>query len=192
MLQITRKNDARQIKAIPEKVADLPNGVTVATADLGGSVLPEGTPVGLDSETGLYHAIKTARVAVAAESTATVYTVKKGHNFKVGDFIMTKAGAAADAITAIATNASDPTLDDITVAASIGAAAVDSVLEAAQAKADAGAITYEPKGIVGEAYDIVSGSNILANVWVVAVAKESLCAPASDDIKAALKGIIYY
>lgn len=106
MLKIDRKKDNRVIRAFTHKVADIPNGITVSADDLTQKVLHEGTPVGKD-ENGLYHVVKVAVLTDDATNSATTYTVKKGHNFKVGDVLMLAPGGAAYAITAIATNSGD-------------------------------------------------------------------------------------
>lgn len=56
MLTIKRQKDKRVVRAFTHKIADIPNGVTVATADLTQKVLHEGTPVGR-GELGLYHIV---------------------------------------------------------------------------------------------------------------------------------------
>lgn len=45
-MQIKRKKDNRVVKCILHRVADIPGGVTVETATLGGKALFEGTPLG--------------------------------------------------------------------------------------------------------------------------------------------------
>ena len=98
MLKIDRKKDNRVIRAFTHKLADIPNGITVSAADLTQKVLHEGTPVGKD-ENGLYHVVKVAVLSADATNTATAYTVKKGHNFKVGDVVMLATGSKAYTIT---------------------------------------------------------------------------------------------
>lgn len=91
-LRIDRKKDKRVVHACTHNLADIPNGVTVCSADLvAGGVLQEGTVIGKD-EAGLFHAVKTARVTEAATNAATSYKVAKGHHFKKGDFVMLKVG----------------------------------------------------------------------------------------------------
>ena len=122
MLRIDRKKDNRVIRAFTHKVADIPNGITVSADDLTQKVLHEGTPVGKD-ENGPYHVVKVAVLTDDATNSATTYTVKKGHNFKVGDVLMLAPGGAAYAITAIATNSGDGSKDDLTVGTTLGVAA---------------------------------------------------------------------
>lgn len=98
-LRIDRKKDERVVHACTHNLADIPNGVTVCSADLiPGGILREGTAIG-KGEAGLYHVIKTAKVTEAANNSATAYKVEKGHHFKKGDFVMLKVGAKAYAIT---------------------------------------------------------------------------------------------
>ena len=86
-LNIQRKTEKRVIRAFTHKLADIPNGVNVATADLTQNHVAETTPIGADSN-GLYHVVKTAQLAANATNTDTTLTVKKGHNFKVGDNVL--------------------------------------------------------------------------------------------------------
>lgn len=141
MLKIDRKKDNRVIRAFTHKVADIPNGITVSADDLTQKVLHEGTPVGKD-ENGLYHVVKVAVLTDDATNSATTYTVKKGHNFKVGDVLMLAPGGAAYAITAIATNSGDGSKDDLTVGTTLGVAAKagDSLYLAAEARGFGGSL----------------------------------------------------
>lgn len=98
-------------------------------------------PVGKD-ENGLYHVVKVAVLTDDATNSATTYTVKKGHNFKVGDVLMLAPGGAAYAITAIATNSGDGSKDDLTVGTTLGVAAKagDSLYLAAEARGFGGSL----------------------------------------------------
>ena len=180
MFTITRKSDSRVLRAFVHKLADIPNGVTVATTELvNGGILPEGAIVGKDSSTGVYHLIKTAVLAANAANDATTYTVKKGHHFKVGDFIMLAVGAKAYAITAIATNSGDSSLDDITVGTTLGAAAT----------AGACIMQAAPYAVVGDSYDVVANTNIFAEAWLIGVVKAAMAPAISDAIKAKVSGV---
>ena len=79
-LRIERKKDNRAGKCILHRIADIPGGVTVSTANLSGVVLKEGTPIG-KGENGMYSVCKTA---VLQEANSTKLTVKGVHHFKVG------------------------------------------------------------------------------------------------------------
>lgn len=190
MLKIDRKKDNRVIRAFTHKLADIPNGITVSAADLTQKVLHEGTPVGKD-ENGLYHVVKVAVLSAAATNTATAYTVKKGHNFKVGDVVMLATGSKAYTITVIATNADDTTSDDLTVDTTLETAAKagDSLYLAAKAGASGSAFKYAPVALVGESYDVDELSNHIVNAWTIGQIRESNIPPIGAEVKAKLTGI---
>ena len=190
MLKIDRKKDNRVIRAFTHKLADIPNGITVSAADLTQKVLHEGTPVGKD-ENGLYHVVKVAVLSADATNTATAYTVKKGHNFKVGDVVMLATGSKAYTITEIATNADDATSDDLTVDTTLGtvAKAGDSLYLAAKAGASGSAFKYAPVALVGESYDVDELSNHIVNAWTIGQIRESNIPPIGAEVKAKLTGI---
>ena len=190
MLKIDRKKDNRVIRAFTHKLADIPNGITVSAADLTQKVLHEGTPVGKDKN-GLYHVVKVAVLADDATNTATAYTVKKGHNFKVGDVVMLATGSKAYTITEIATNADDATSDDLTVDTTLGTAAKagDSLYLAAKAGASGSAFKYAPVALVGESYDVDELSNHIVNAWTIGQIRESNIPPIGAEVKAKLTGI---
>lgn len=190
MLKIDREKDNRVIRAFTHKLADIPNGITVSAADLTQKVLHEGTPVGKD-ENGLYHVVKVAVLSAAATNTATAYTVKKGHNFKVGDVVMLATGSKAYTITGIATNTDDATSDDLTVDTTLGtdAKAGDSLYLAAKAGASGSAFKYAPVALVGESYDVDELSNHIVNAWTIGQIRESNIPPIGAEVKAKLTGI---
>lgn len=190
MLKIDRKKDNRVIRAFTHKLADIPNGITVSAADLTQKVLHEGTPVGKD-ENGLYHVVKVAVLSADATNTETAYTVKKGHNFKVGDVVMLATGSKAYTITEIATNAGDATSDDLTVDTTLGTAAKagDSLYLAAKAGASGSAFKYAPVALVGESYDVDELSNHIVNAWTIGQIRESNIPPIGAEVKAKLTGI---
>lgn len=192
MLRIDRKKDNRVIRAFTHKLADIPNGITVSAADLTQKVLHEGTPVGKD-ENGLYHVVKVAVLSADATNTATAYTVKKGHNFKVGDVVMLATGSNAYTITGIATNASDATRDDLTVDTTLGTAAKagDAIYNAAKAGASGSAFKYEPIALVGESYDVEALSNHIVNAWTIGQIRESNIPPVGSAVKAKLPGMVF-
>lgn len=190
MLRIEKKKDNRVIRAFTHKLADIPNGITVSAADFTQKVLHEGTPVGKDAN-GLYHVVKVAVLTADATNTATIYTVKKGHNFKVGDVVMLAPGAKAYTITAIATNADNATSDDITVDTTLGAAAKAgaAIYEAAKARASGSAFKYEPVALVGESYDVEALGNHIVNAWTIGQIRESNIPAVGAEVKAKLTGI---
>lgn len=99
MLKINRSADSRVIKAILHRIADIPGGVTVSVADLGGSVLTEGTPICLGSS-GIYKVVKTGKV-ITEYTNGTSLEIAKGAHFKVGDKIAPEDCSMSAVIAAI-------------------------------------------------------------------------------------------
>ena len=190
-LTIKRQNEKRIASAFSHKLADIPNGVTVAGQDLTQPVLYEGSVIGKD-ENGLYHVIKTAKVAVAADSAATTITVHKGHNFRQGELVFAVKGGKCYAISAITTNSENSTYDDITIGTTLGVALKigDAIYLGADSGATKGAFKYEPEAVVGENYDVEYLSNTTVNAWTIAQVYESRIEVAvGAPMKAALSTI---
>lgn len=190
MLKIERKKDNRVIHAFTHKLADIPNGITVSAADFTQKTLHEGTPVGRDAN-GLYHIVKMALLTADATNAATAYTVKKGHNFKVGEVVMLTPNGKAYAITAIATNADNPNSDDLTVETTLGVAAkAGAVLyHAAKAGASDSAFKYAPEALVGESYDVEALANHVVNAVTIGQIRESNIPAVGSEVKEKLTGI---
>lgn len=183
---ISKSGEQKVYKAFTHVLADIPNGGTIATEYLTQPVLPEGTPVGYDAISGLYKVIKVAILAADAANDATTYTVKKGHNFKVGDFIMLKTGGKSYAISAIATNGSNSAYDDITVGTSLGIAgtAGDAILQAKQAGASGSAFPLEIVGLTGHTYDVIP--NLFVQIVTIGQIRKSKIVDFGSYVKAAL------
>ena len=185
-LTIKRKKDNRVVKCILHRVADIPGGVTVSVANLGGSALFEGTPIGKGSD-GLFVVCKTAQVITDAIATATTYEVAKGHHFKVGDRFAT---AACDGQLITAIDKTDSAKDVITVGTTLGAkvAAGTCAFESSGANK-----TYKvtPVAIAGSNYDVEDGDNLFVDAWVIGVVREANAPAVDDAVKSALKTIAY-
>lgn len=145
-----KETEFQYAPVIVKVIEDVAGGGTIARAELKGVIdeLPPGVVVGVDSN-GLYHAVKTAKVTEIAAADAVAYKVDKNHVFKVGEAV-TNGGdlkAAADVISAI--DKSNADYDTITLAGTIGAAAVGDVLVLASAKAaaEAAAFKYVPVAV---------------------------------------------
>lgn len=190
-LNIQRKTEKRVIRAFTHKLADIPNGVNVATADLTQNHVAETTPIGADSN-GLYHVVKTAQLAANATNTDTTLTVKKGHNFKVGDNVFAVKGGKCYAITGIATNSGDATLDNITIGTTLGVALTAGavIMQGNTTGATAGAFKYTPKALLGESYDVDQLQNRPANAVTIGQAVKAKCVALGDVVLAELKGIV--
>lgn len=168
-ITIKRQNEKRIASAFTHRLADIPNGVTVASAELTQSVMYEGTPIGVD-ENGLYHVVKSAKVVAAADNAATTITVAKGHNLKVGENVFAVKGGKCYAITSIVTDSENEGYDDVTVATTLGVALKigDVIYVGGESGASKGAFKYEPVAVVGENYDVEFLSNTTVNAWTIA------------------------
>lgn len=104
----------------------------VTTGLTDGYIVPAGTPLVYDEAARTASVLVTGVAYAAAGGTATDYQVKKGHAFKVGDYLASgAAGGKAYAITAIDTSNAD--YDVLTVGTTIGAVAQDAVVYASTA-----------------------------------------------------------
>lgn len=186
-LRIERKQDTRTAHACTHNLADIPNGVTVSTADLvAGGIVAEGSYVGVD-EAGLYHLIKTAKLVENATASATEYKVAKGHHFKPGDVITPDAGGKAYTIASI-DNTSDPTYDKITVGTTLGASlkAGDALVLAAAEVASKSEFKYAPKAVLGESYQAAALDNLTAVAVTIGQFKACISPAAPAGLRAAL------
>jgi len=189
-LTIKRKEDKRVVHACTHNVADIPNGVTVKSAELvSGSILKEGTAIGKGSD-GLYHVVKTAEAVEAVAASGTSIKIAKGSHFKVGDFVMIAVNGKAYAITAIDTT--EATYDTVTIGTAIGAIAKGGVIMLADAEhaSTGAAFKYTPKALTGDSYDVEALSNHLVSAVTIGQFKESVIPPINDAILGALKGIV--
>lgn len=185
-LVIKRQKDNRVVKCVLHRVADIPGGVTVSVANLGGSALFEGTPLAVGAN-GTFVVCKTAQIITGANSTATTYEVAKGHHFKVGDRFAT-AECNGQKITSI--DKSDSAKDIITVEATLGAD-VKAGTCAFEASGANKVLKYKPVAFAGSNMDVEQGENLFVDAWVIGVVKSSNAPIVNDLIKDALKGVVY-
>lgn len=186
-MQVKRKKDNRVVKCILHRIADIPGGVSVATANLGGKALFEGTPVGKGAN-GLYSVVKTAQILAAATASAKSYNVAKGHHFIVGDRFATP-GANGQLIESI--DKTDATKDVITLKATLGVAVEAGEIAFESAGEDKN-LKVSPVAVAGSNMDVdPDGDNLWVDAWVHGVVLDSNAPGATAAIKAALKGIVY-
>lgn len=146
-MYLKRENEFQYHPGIELILEDVQGGGTIARSDLVGAIfagrkldeLPPLVIVVLDETTGIYHVLKTASVQAVAAADAVAYQVKKNHLFAIGDAVTIGGdfAKASDVITAI--DKSNSAFDKITLAGTIGAAAIGDVFVQAKAKAAAGA-----------------------------------------------------
>lgn len=187
MLTIKRKSDSRVVKCILHRTADIPGGVTINVANLGGSAVFEGTPLAKGTD-GLFEVIKTAQVVTAATSGATKLEVAKGHHFVVGDYIA--FGSANKGVQISAIDKTDATKDVLTIAALASAVAIGAC--GVQTKSTTTyAPMYDAIAVAGSNYDVLPGANLFVDAWVIGVVKEAYSPIVNDTIKNAIAGIRY-
>ena len=193
MLKINRKKDERVVHACTNNCADIPNGVTVNSTELvAGSVLKEGSALAKDASTGLYHVCKTALVVENVSNSDTDIEVAKGSQFKVGEYVMAKAGAKAYAISEI--DKSNAAYDKITVGTTLGIAISkgESIQQAAAGSSSTtSALKYVPTALTGDSYDVDGLSNVAVVAVTIGQFKESIIPPVSADMKKTLTGIVF-
>ena len=185
-LTIKRAKDNRVVKCILHRIADIPGGVTVSVANLGGSSLFEGTPIG-KGKNGAFEVCKTAQVITQADVSAKTYEVAKGHHFKVGDRFAT-ADCDGQAITAI--DKSNPAKDIITVGTTLGAV-VKAGTCAFESSGANKILKVVPCAIAGSNEDVDEKSNLFVSAWVHAVVRESNAPIVNDAIKNGVKNVSY-
>lgn len=186
MLHIKRAKDNRVVKCIVHRIADIPGGVTVSVANLGGNDLFEGTPIGVGAN-GLFVVCKTAQIITKAEATATQYEVAKGHHFKVGDRFATDACNGQE-ITNI--DKSNPAKDVITLSATLGAV-VNPNTCAFESSGENKTLKVVPGAIVGSNMSVEQGENLFVDAWVMGVVRKSNAPIVNNAIEGALKNVAY-
>ena len=186
MLHIKRAKDNRVVKCIVHRIADIPGGVTVSVANLGGNDLFEGTPIGVGAN-GLFVVCKTAQIVTKAEANATQYEVAKGHHFKVGDRFATDA-CNGQKITNI--DKSNPAKDVITLSATLGSV-VNPNTCAFESSGENKTLKVVPGAIVGSNMSVEPGENLFVDAWVMCVVRKSNAPIVNKAIEDALKNVAY-
>lgn len=188
-MTVQRRKDTRVPRVFQHKVADIRGGVSVKVSELGGDYLREGAVLSAP-DNGICHVVKFAEVAAEVGASETAIKVKKLHNFKEGDYVMTDEGGLAYAITAIDRTGSKE-YDTITVATTLKAIAKGGFLiEAAAESSDTSSkMKYTPLAVVGTGNPVISGRNIDTDAWLIGVTKGN---PLPECIAKHLTGIINY
>lgn len=187
-MTVNRRKDTKTPRVFIHKIADIRGGVSVATSELGSDYLPEGAVL-TEPKDGLCHVVKVAVLIAAVTASGKEIKVKKGHQFKVGDFVLTSVGGKASTVTAI--DETDKDFDKITIDAALGAIEIGGfICEAAAKAAESGsALKYEPFAVNGTGKVIVPKSNLNTDAWVIGVTKGNAL---PDFIASKLKNIVNY
>ena len=187
-MTVQRRKDTRVPRVFQHKVADIRGGVSVKTAELGGDYLREGAVLSAP-DNGICHVVKIAEVVAEVGASETAIKVKKLHNFKVGDSVMTAEGGLAYAITAI--DESNKDYDTITVGTTLKAIAKGGFLieAAAPSTSNASRLKYIPLSLAGTGKPIAKGQNVDTDAWLIGVTKSN---PLPECVAKYLTGIINY
>lgn len=188
-MTVTRRKDTRTPRVFMHKTADIRGGVSVKVSELGGDFLNEGAVLSAP-DNGICHVVKIAVLSAKATDTEIDIVVNKGHNFKVGDFVMAREGGKACAITAITTT--EKTHDTIKVGTTLGVNIEKGgfIIEAASGSTDnSSKLKYTPLSLVGTGKPIVQNSNLDTDAWLIGVTKGN---PLPECVMKHLKGIINY
>lgn len=186
-MTVTRRKDTRTPRVFMHKTADIRGGVSVKVSELGGDFLNEGAVLSAP-DNGICHVVKIA--VLSAEATTAAIKVNKGHNFKVGDFVMADEGGKAYAITEITTT--EKTHDTIKVGTTLGVKIEKGgfIIEAAgESTTTTSRLKYTPLSLVGTGKPIVPNSNLDTDAWLIGVTKGN---PLPECVMKHLKGIINY
>lgn len=163
-------------------------GYTLDNAGLiAGSTIPAGTVFIADDATRKAKPIKTAKVVTVAAADALVYQVEKGHQFATGDNVSLVLKGKAYPATVDKTNAN---YDTLTVATTLGAAAVGAVLyQSATTGAANSSISGTPKGTLYETTKVEENATVTLALRATVYARRIPGVPA--DVQALLPLIIF-
>ena len=168
-MTVTRRKDTRTPRVLMHKVADIRGGVSVNVSELGGDYLKEGSVLSAP-DNGICHVVKVAEVTEAVAATAKTVKVKKGHNFKQGDFVLLGENSVAVEIASVDSKGKES--DTITLKAALGVINVgDCVAEAKEASTSTSALKYIPLAITGTGKPVNAGTNLDVDAWVLGVTK---------------------
>lgn len=184
-MQNYKKTETPEKLVFESKIEVIPGGRCVAVKDIFGGRVYAGAPLRKDSN-GLYHVIKTAKVAATVADDATEIKVAKGSHFKAGDKIGIN-GSCGNTISAIDHDGST-SYDTITVSATLGVAlSAGDVLEEVTITTVSESTTYaglKADGFLGETFDVQANDNHLQSVVVRgSIVEACLANPMSAYIK---------
>lgn len=190
-MTVNRRKDTRTPRVFMHKVADIRGGVSVNTAELGGDYLKEGSVLSAPID-GICHVVKVAEVVAEVQASEKAIKVKKGHNFKVGDFVLIDENAVAVKITKI-DDATSKESDTLTISEALGAIAIGGAIaeakEASSASDNKSALKYAPLAVAGTGKPVEKKTNLDVDAWLIGVTKGNVL-PAC--VSKYLTGIINY
>lgn len=164
------------------------SGYTLDTSGLiAGSVLLPGTVIIPDDATRKAKVLKSAKVVAIAAADALVYQVEKGHQFATGDNISLVLKGKAYPATV---DKSNSLYDTLTVATTLGAAAVGATLyQSSTTGATNSALSGTPKGLLYEPCIVEENATLTVVLRGTVYARRIPGVPA--DVQALLPLIIF-
>lgn len=162
-MTVKRRKENFLPSVIVHKIADIPGGVSIRTANLGGSYLLDGSLITAPDDKGLCDVLKTGRIIEVVNG--TTIKVNKYQNFKVGNLLQKQAGSVYTITKIDSTNAK---FDIFTVKET-----------GAFVKGDEGSVFYEatdangsfidyPIGVTGTGVEL-NGENVIVDAVVIGV-----------------------
>lgn len=186
-MTVQRRKDTGVARVFMHKIADIRGGVSVKVSELGSDYLLEGTVLSKPNN-GICSVVKVAKLHAGALATDVALKVKKGHQFKVNDFVLSALSSKAVKITAIDKSAKE--YDTLTISGALGALAEGAfIAEAKEASTEASQLLYSPFALTGTGRVIDQNSNLDVDAWVIGVTKGN---DLPSFIASELKGIINY
>lgn len=160
-----------------------------ATNLTAGATVPAGQPMYFDESARTCKPMKVAELYANATNTATVYQVKKGHLFVVGDYFASVVGGAAYVISSIDT--SNANYDAITVGTTLGVAytAGQVFFKSSATGASAAAYHVTPKGLLKN--DVTVATDAPCTVVLDGIVYERRAPKVGTVIGAYMPNIIY-
>lgn len=163
--------------------------VSVLPAD---AYVEPGMPLGFDESTRIAKVVKLAIVQANATNSATAIRVKKGHMFKVGDYIAKTVGSAAYAISAIDTSNAD--YDELTVGTTLGAALTadtDVLFQSSATGASAAAYAVTARGLNYMSTKVETGADVAAVIACDQVYERRIVGGLTAAVKALITKVFF-
>ena len=168
-MTVNRKQDTRIARKFHKILADIPGGVAVNVAVLGGEYLYEGTPITAASS-GICSVCKFAKVVTQVANDATAIEVGKNSHFKIGDIVLASVGAKAHTITAIdkTNTAKDVITIDTTLGEVVGVGAY--IYEAAAVSTTTtSALKNVAQSLIGTGGLVIADTNFITDAVIIGV-----------------------
>ncbi len=166
-MTVRKRQDIVTKSILMHKIADVRGGVSIASSELGGNILHEGTVI-TRAEDGICKVVKVATITETAEAGKTL-KVNKENNFKTGDFL-TIEGDDQVAYEVKQVLRTAKAYNTITLDKAHKGVEVDKQVWAVKNGSEVELIG-DPIAIVGTSKGFIQGDNIDTDAWVIGVTK---------------------